>query len=134
MMEAVGLEDLLGKWPEKIEPLGQGGATLSRPAAEALGLKAGTPVAQGGIDAYLGMIGMGAVGAGDLAMILGSSTCHLAMSRDGLFGSGMLGCFPDAVAEGLDTLEGGQASTGSMLDWYRRNFGAAEQLEADRTG
>ena len=35
--------------------------------AEELGLKPGTPVAQGGIDAYLGMLGMGAVGAGPCA-------------------------------------------------------------------
>src|SRR2546430_9047177 len=38
-----------------------------------------------------------------------------------VLGSGMLGCFPDAVTEGLYVLEGGQSSTGAILDWYRRN-------------
>ena len=76
---------------------------LCAAAASELGLAAGTPVAQGGIDAYLGMLGLGAVGPGDLAMIMGSSTCHIAMSERELLGSGMLGCYPDAVLEGVYT-------------------------------
>jgi ribulose kinase len=67
-------------------------------------------------------------------MILGSSTCHLAMSAEGLFGSGMLGCYPDAVVEGLYTLEGGQTATGSILNWYRQHFAGNEAAEAERSG
>jgi ribulokinase len=134
MLHRVGLDDLPGKWPVTVVPLGQGGARLAAAAAEELGLRPGTPVAQGGIDAYLGMLGMGAVSAGDLAMIIGSSTCHLAMAERALLGSGMLGCFPDAVAQGLYTLEGGQTSTGAILDWYRRHFAGHEEAEAHRTG
>jgi FGGY-family pentulose kinase len=133
LLKRIGLDDLPSKWPSSPPvPLGKGQARLSAPAAAELGLRPGTPVAQGGIDAYLGMLGMGAVGAGDLAMILGSSTCHLAMSDRGLFGSGMLGCFPDAVVEGLYTLEGGQTATGSILNWYRQHFAGAESAEAER--
>ncbi len=134
LLRQAGLEDLPGKWPETVVPLGRGEARLSSAAAAALGLKPGTPVAQGGIDAYLGMLGMGAVGVGDLAMIMGSSTCHLAMAPRGLFGSGMLGCYPDAVVEGLYTLEGGQTATGSILNWYRQHFAGNEAAEAERTG
>src|SRR5262249_7099184 len=108
LLKQVGLDDLPAKWPSAVVPLGRGEARLSTAAAAELGLRPGTPVAQGGIDAYLGMLGLGAVGAGDIAMIMGSSTCHLAMAARELFGSGMLGCYPDAVVEGLYTLEGGQ--------------------------
>src|SRR5438128_6697610 len=134
LLRQVGLEDLRSKWPDQVVPLGKGDARLSPAAAKELGLLSGIPVAQGGIDAYLGMLGLGAVSAGDLAMIMGSSTCHLAMSENGLFGSGMLGCYPDAVVEGLYTLEGGQTATGSILDWYRRHFAGHEASEAERTG
>jgi ribulokinase len=134
LMRAIGLDDLPSKWPEPIIPLGRGGATLCRAAAEDLGLCAGTPVAQGGIDAYLGMLGMGATAAGDVAVIVGSSTCHLAQSAVGVFGSGAAGCYPDATIEGLYTIEAGQTATGSILDWYRRHFAAREQAEADRLG
>jgi FGGY-family pentulose kinase len=134
LLAAVGLDDLPGKWPDRIVPLGRGEARLSRAAADALGLREGTPVAQGGIDAYLGMLGLGATGDGDVAVIVGSSTCHLAQSRAGVFGSGAAGCYPDATVEGLYTIEAGQTATGSILDWYRRHFAAREQAEADRRG
>ena len=75
-----------------------------------MGLTAGTPVAQGGIDAYLGMLGMGAVGAGDLAMIMGSSTCHLAMSPRPVLGSGMLGCYLfSRIFNTVEVSDGGSA-------------------------
>jgi FGGY-family pentulose kinase len=134
LIHAVGLDDLLGKWPDRIMPLGQGGLTLSRAAAGQLGLNPGTPVAQGGIDAYLGMIGMGATSAGDVAVIVGSSTCHLAQSKAGVFGSGAAGCYPDATVEGLYTLEAGQTATGSILDWYRRHFAGSQQRDAEARG
>jgi FGGY-family pentulose kinase len=134
LLKEVGLEDLEGKWPETIVPLGRGEGRLSPEASQALGVKPGTPVAQGGIDAYLGMLGMGATGDGDVAVIVGSSTCHLAQSRDGVFGSGAAGCYPDATVEGLYTIEAGQTATGSILDWYRRHFAGREQAEAERRG
>lgn len=134
LLHKVGLDDLQAKWPATVIPLGKGDGHLSERAASELGLRAGTPVAQGGVDAYLGMLGLGAVGPGDLAMILGSSTCHLAMSAQPVLGSGMLGCYPDAVVEGTYTLEGGQTSTGSILDWYRRHFAGYEQTKADKEG
>jgi ribulose kinase len=64
-----------------------------------------------------------------LAIILGSSTCHLAMSAEPILGSGMGGCYPDAVTEGTYTLEGGQTATGSILDWFRRHFAAGSTFE-----
>jgi FGGY-family pentulose kinase len=134
LLARVGLHDLIGKWPDQVVPLGKGEAKLSAWAAQELGLKAATPVAQGGIDAYLGMLGLGAVGAGDLAMILGSSTCHLAMAARPVLGSGMLGCYPDAVVEGMFTLEGGQTSTGSILDWYCRHLAGNERARAEQQG
>lgn len=134
MLSAAGLEELPGKWPERMEPLGQGGATLSASAAVHLGLRAGTPVAQGGIDAYLGMIGLGATTSGDVAVIVGSSTCLLAQSNRGIFGSGWAGCYPDATIEGLYAMEAGQTATGSILDWYRRHFAGNERLSAERRG
>src|SRR5262249_56623768 len=100
MLAQVGLDDLPSKWPDTPPvPLGKGAARLSATAAAELGLRPATPLAQRGVDAYLGMLGMGAVGAGDLALIVGSRTCHLAMSERQLFGSGLLGCFPDAVRD-----------------------------------
>jgi FGGY-family pentulose kinase len=134
LLNAVGLDDVLQKWPARIVPLGRGDGRLSAGAAAALGLAKGIPVAQGGIDAYLGMIGLGATKDGDVAVIVGSSTCHLAQSREGVLGSAAAGCYPDATVEGLYTIEAGQTATGSILDWYRRHFAGSQQIEAERRG
>jgi len=78
------------------------------------------------------MLGMGATRDGDVAVIARSSTCHLAQSCQGVFGSGAAGCYPDATAPGLYTLEAGQTATGSILDWYRRHFAGNQQAEAQQ--
>ena len=80
------------------------------------------------------MLGLGATQDGDVAVIVGSSTCHLAQSRQGVFGSGASGCFPDATVEGLYTIEAGQTATGSILDWYRRHFAGSQEREAHERG
>jgi len=46
----------------------------------------------------------------------------------------MAGCYPDAVVDGLYTLEGGQTATGSIVNWYREHFAGNEAVEAERTG
>ena len=134
LLRIVGLEDVRQKWPEQVVTLGQGDGTLTPEAGRHLGLEEGTPVAQGGIDAYLGMLGLGAVKPGDLALIMGSSTCHIALSRDPVLGSGLAGCYPEAVSPGLWVLEGGQTATGSIVNWYRQHFAGNEEAEAGQAG
>ncbi len=134
LLNEVGLCDLPAKWPERIIPLGEGEGVLSAQAAAELGLAPGTPVAQGGIDAYLGMLGLGATRDGDVAVVVGSSTCHLAQSKAGVFGSGAAGCYPDATVPGMYTLEAGQTATGSILDWYRRSFAGEQARIAQERG
>ena len=50
---------------------------LTAAAAEHLGLPTGLPVAQGGADAFVAMVGLGTVAPGQLALITGSSHLHL---------------------------------------------------------
>ena len=65
-----------------ISMLGETIGTLTPEAAEHLGLSPATIVAQGGIDAQIAMVGLGAVGTGDMALIMGSSHLHLAVAPD----------------------------------------------------
>jgi ribulose kinase len=101
--------------------------------AREIGLSPETVVAQGGIDAHAGEIALGAVGAGDLALILGSSTCHMAQSRVPVFAN-IWGPYPDALVEGMFTLEGGQTATGSILQWLVEHFGAEAARQAKSGG
>ena len=128
LMTAVGLADLLGKWPDAIVPLGKGEARLDAAAALDLGPQCRNARGPRRNRRLSRHARPGSHGAGDVAVIVGSSTCHLAQSRDGVFGSGAAGCYPDATVEGLYTIEAGQTATGSILDWYRRHFAGREQL------
>ena len=57
LLKRIDLLDLLNKWPRKINPMGTAiGSGLTEEASCHLGLNEGTIVAQGGPDAYVGMV------------------------------------------------------------------------------
>jgi len=134
LLRKLDLEELLDKWPKQVLAIGEPAGELTREAAEALGLRPGLPVAAGGIDAYTGMLGLAVTKPGRMALVMGSSTCHMALSDRGIFGSGVWGPYPDALLRGTWVLEGGQTTTGSIVKWYRDAFGLREQQEAERRG
>lgn len=134
LLKRLDLEELLEKWPQQVLAVGDLAGELQPQAAEELGLPAGIPVAEGGIDAYTGMLGLGVVRPGRLALVIGSSTCHMALSEKAIFGSGVWGPYPDALTRGTWVLEGGQTATGSIVKWFKDNFAHAEQVEAEQRG
>ena len=80
LLKAIGLEDILHKWPQECIGMGELIGGLTGDAAAHLGLPSGLKVVQGGPDAYVGMIGLGVCKPGSLALITGSSHLHLAIS------------------------------------------------------
>jgi FGGY-family pentulose kinase len=123
LLGRLGLEALLEKWPGDVLPLGDTIGGLTPAAAGHLGLPAGLPVAQGGADAFIGMIGLGVVRPGRLAFITGSSHLHLGLSDAEFHGKGVWGTYADAVIPGLHVVEGGQTSTGSVVNWFKGMLG-----------
>jgi FGGY-family pentulose kinase len=109
--------------------------TLSEKAGNELGLPAGIAVGSGVIDAYAGWVGT--VGAkvdlghdqldvgvpkndisqafSRLAAVAGTSTCHLAMSKEPVFVNGVWGPYRDVLLPGFWMAEGGQSATGELL-------------------
>jgi ribulose kinase len=120
IFNAVGLDDLLDKLPQDILRPGQFVGDLLPSVAAELGLRAGTPVFQGGADAYIAVIGMGVAAPGEMALVTGSSHLHLAITDTPFHRRGILGTFRDAVYEGRWIVDGGQTSTGSALAWLQR--------------
>jgi ribulose kinase len=70
------------------------------------------------------MIGLGVVQPGGLAFITGSSHLHLGLSATPFQGQGIWGTYRDAVLPGLHVVEGGQTSTGSVINWLKQLLGA----------
>lgn len=134
LLRQLGFTDILEKWPREVIAMGEPVGTLAPEAAEELGLTPTTVVAQGGIDAYAAMFGLGVVEPGRMALVMGSSTCHLALSECGLFESHVWGPYPDALTRGTWVLEGGQTSTGSIVKWFADHFAHAAREEANERG
>eukprot|EP00887_Chlorella_sp_A99_P007355 scaffold2.g7355.t1 len=116
LLAALGLEGLAAKWPREVLPLGAAVGGLTQAAADHLGLPVGTVVGQGGADAFVGMLGLGVTHAGQMALLTGSSHLHLGLSNHAFGGAGIFGTYSDAVLPGLHVVEGGQTSTGSILN------------------
>lgn len=131
----IGLESALEKVPSRIVKIGERAGALTRSMAERTGLRAGIPVAGGGGDAFVAMIGVNALTPGRLALVTGSSQLQLATVPSAVHAPGLFGSFPDAVVEGLEVIEAGQVSTGSVLRWFTKNFiGAELAADASRRG
>jgi ribulokinase len=120
MLERLGTEALQEKWPAEVAVLGEVIGGLMPSAARHLGLRMGLPVVQGGADAFIAMIGLGVVRPGRLGLITGSSHLQLGLSRREFHGKGIFGTYADAVIPGLHVVEGGQISTGSIINWFHR--------------
>ncbi len=146
----IGLGDLADEQFRRIgtrilpmgERVGQG---LSEAAAAELGLPPGIPVGASAIDAHAG--GLGVIGAAldgaapddtaltrRLALIGGTSSCHMAVSPEASFVPGIWGPYFSAMIPGLWLNEGGQSATGALIDHVVTSHAAypalAEQAKA----
>src|SRR5699024_6136028 len=96
LYQAVGVEDVFAKLPEQVLDLGVQVGELTVAAAEDLGLVPGVPVAEGGIDAWTGQVGLNALRPGRMALITGSSHVFIAMTDRLVTGPGFRGSFTDS--------------------------------------
>lgn len=143
----IGLGDLADEGFRRIgqivRPMGEAvGSGLSAAAARDLGLEAGTPVGVSIIDAHAGGLGMlGAVLEGRpptpaalnrrLALIGGTSSCHMAVSPEPRFIRGIWGPYASAMIPGMWLTEGGQSATGALIDHVIFSHAAAAAVQAE---
>ena len=116
------LLDALGIPPGWMPPTYEGPeftGTVSQAAANATGLKAGTPVAAGGGDQAAQAVGVGAVEPGVVALTVGTSGVVFATTPSALIESeGRLHAFCHAVP-GMWHFMGVMLSAAGSLQWYR---------------
>jgi ribulokinase len=131
---SIGLGGIEAKFPKDVLRVGEVVGPLSKEAAQTLGLPAGIPVATSGGDAFVGLLGLGVVKPGDMGVVMGSSNVISGFMADEVHFPGIFGSFPEAVVPGLNLIEGGQVSTGSILNWFKRNFAGSAEAEARQKG
>lgn len=139
-LHQVGLEDLgeRAALPVRAMPIGTLAGALTQAAADELGLSTNCKVGVGLIDAHAGALGTS--GLEDealerrLALIAGTSNCHIALTRPRTEVPGIWGPYAGAVLEGWYTLEGGQSATGAALDQILRLFQGPKDATHDSLG
>ncbi len=141
----IGLEDFvhdnyrrIGSVVRPIAEKVEGG--LNKKSAHELGLSEGTAVSVSIIDAHAGGIGMlGAVIDNNtsidfskrLALIGGTSSCHMAVSPNPSFVQGVWGPYFSAMVPGMWLSEGGQSATGALIDHVIFSHSKSTELKAE---
>lgn len=124
---AFGVPELGKKLPSRIVPVGEAVGKMRAEIAAELGIT-GTPlIAQGGIDAHIGVFGAGTVEPGRMLMIAGTSVVHLTHIDQHRDMTGVWGPYPHALVKDLWLLESGQVSAGSILTWFTNNIFKLDQ-------
>jgi ribulose kinase len=126
LVKSLGIEVLLEKWPPRVVAPGEIIGTLTAGAAAEVGLPSSVKVIQGGADALIGMIGLGVAQPGQLALITGSSHLQFGVTEAPLNAPGVWGSYADIVYPGRYIVEGGQTSTGSIINWLGRLTGGLD--------
>lgn len=128
-----GVEGKNGAYFSAGDPVGR----LTEKSAKELGLHTDVVVGSGVIDAYSGWIGTIASKTPQLpthpitsrlALVAGTSTCHIVMSDEAVFVPGVWGPYRDALVRGKWCGEGGQSTTGQLLAWLTSTHPASAEL------
>ncbi|MBR9904970.1 MAG: ribulokinase [Gammaproteobacteria bacterium] len=137
----IDMQDVLerARLPDQARPVGVTLGQLTEAAAAELGLTTGCTFAVGMIDAYAGALGTLGRSLSDaperrLAVIGGTSTCHIGAQPERREVPGVWGPYPGALCSGFVANEGGQSITGALLDHLAALFSAGNEFGEDIHG
>ena len=129
LYEEFGVGGLEKKLPPEIFAVGAPIGKICVSAMEHLGLSNRPILAQGGIDAHIGMLGAGTLAPGQMLMIGGTSIVQLFQLKEQKPVTGFWGPYPHALLDDHWLVEAGQVSAGSVLSWFSRDL-----FQLDATG
>lgn len=121
------IEEKMGK---DIYPIGYKAGEVDERAAKLTGLKVGTAVAVGNVDAHVALPALGIVDEAKMLMIMGTSTCHIFLGTEEKNVPGMCGVVEDGVLPGYFGYEAGQSCVGDHFAWFIDNCLPASYIDA----
>ncbi|MEG1886502.1 MAG: ribulokinase [Oscillospiraceae bacterium] len=101
--------------------LGSKAGEITASAARLTGLRIGTAVAVGNVDAHVCVPAVKIDDEGKMLAIMGTSTCHMVMSRREKAVSGICGVVEDGILPGFFGYEAGQSCVGDHFAWFIKN-------------
>lgn len=109
------------KLREDIYPAGIKAGGLLPEMAVKFGLKAGTAVAVGGVDAHVAVPAATVTTEGKMVMIMGTSVCHMVCGKQKKVIDGMCGVVKEGILPGFYGFEAGQTAVGDIFAWFVEN-------------
>ena len=94
---------------------------LTPKSAKIYGLCEGTPIAVCLIDAHASVPSLGIESEGKMLAIMGTSTCHMLLSKSEQHVLGVCGVVEDGILPGFYGYEAGQACVGDHFSWFVDN-------------
>lgn len=117
------LEDLATtKLAGEVRAPGRLAGYLTEAMAERIGLKPGTPVSVGSVDAHVAVPAVGISSPGKMLMIMGTSTCHMVLDTEFKVMPGVGGVVEDGILPGYVGYEAGQPCVGDHFAWFVNNL------------
>lgn len=105
-----------------VQPVSKRAGELTEEMAARFGLKPGIAVAVGNVDAHVGVPAAGITEPGKLLAIIGTSTCHMALSAEKHDVPGICGIVEDGILPGCWGYESGQSCVGDHFAWFADNL------------
>ncbi|MFW6135479.1 MAG: ribulokinase [Chloroflexota bacterium] len=113
------VEDKLSR---DIYPLGQRAGVLTEEMARLTGLRPGTAVSIGNVDAHVSVPASTVVEPGRMVIIMGTSNCHMVLGTEEQLVPGMCGVVEDGIIPGYFGFEAGQSCVGDHFAWLVDNL------------
>ncbi len=115
--------------------VGQKAGSLTPKWAEILGLSENTVVAAGNVDAHVSPPAAGLNKAGQMLMIMGTSTCDILLGDKETMVPGMCGVVKNGSVPGFYAYESGQSAVGDIFAWFVDDYiGENTRKEATSAG
>jgi len=119
----------------EIYALGQRAGGLTPEMAELTGLRPGTAVSVGNVDAHVSVPAATVVEPGRMVIIMGTSNCHMVLGPEERMVPGMCGYVEDGIIPGFQGYEAGQSCVGDHFAWFVKNCApVAYHSEAEAQG
>ena len=109
------------KLSRDIYPLGHRAGGLTQEMARMTGLRPGTAVPVGNVDAHVSVPVATVVEPGRMVIIMGTSNCHMVLGTQERIVEGMCGVVEDGIIPGYFGFEAGQSCVGDHFAWFVDN-------------
>jgi len=120
----------------KVSPIGTKAGEIDEAGAKLTGLNVGTAVAIGNVDAHSAVPGaLKEAAENQMLMIMGTSTCHMLISKEEKIIPGVFGVVEDGILPGFFGYEAGQSCVGDHFAWFVDNCVPEKYwIEANKAG